>query len=24
VLKLAGYKPVCCGDIVDLKDILPW
>ena len=24
VLNLAGYKPVCCGDIVDLKDVLPW
>jgi putative molybdopterin biosynthesis protein len=23
VLRLAGYKPVCCGDIADLKDILP-
>lgn len=24
VLKLAGYKPVCCGDIVDLENIVPW
>jgi putative molybdopterin biosynthesis protein len=24
VLNLAGYKPVCCGDIVNLEDILPW
>lgn len=24
VLALPGYKPVCCGDIVDLEDMLPW
>jgi molybdate-binding protein len=24
VLKLAGYNPTFCGDIVDLKDVLPW
>lgn len=23
VLNLAGYKPVCCADIVDLEDVLP-
>ncbi|MFQ3220378.1 MAG: putative molybdopterin biosynthesis protein [Paraglaciecola sp.] len=24
VLNLAGYKPVCCGDVADLEEILPW
>ena len=24
VLNLAGYKPVCCGEIVALEDMLPW
>jgi len=24
VLALPGYKPVCCGDIVALEDMLPW
>jgi putative molybdopterin biosynthesis protein len=24
VLELAGYQPVCCGDIVALEDMLPW
>jgi putative molybdopterin biosynthesis protein len=24
VLKLPGYHPVCCGDIIDLEEILPW
>jgi molybdate transport repressor ModE-like protein len=24
VLELPGYKPVCCGDIVALEDMLPW
>jgi len=22
--ELAGYSPLCCGDIVDLEDMLPW
>lgn len=24
VLELAGYNPVCCGDVVDLEEMLPW
>ena len=24
VLDLSGYKPVCCGNIVDLEYRLPW
>lgn len=24
VLDLAGYKPVCCGDVVSLEEMLPW
>lgn len=24
VLNLAGYKPVCCGEVVALEDMLPW
>lgn len=24
VLGLAGYKPVHCGEVIDLEDILPW
>jgi putative molybdopterin biosynthesis protein len=24
VMTLAGYKPVCCGDVCNLEDILPW
>lgn len=24
VLELAGYKPVCCGEVVNLEQMLPW